>query len=175
MSNWKRLLGRVGGALLAAAWMPIAAMGDSDVIGFWDFKDGTVGASVETVAATVGDWTGTAYRAGNGALPTYSDACPKAVIFTDSSRNEVLVANPKSLHFYLGGGSGLGGYVDIEGLSTELTSHSEFTVEFFARLDDDSGSPWTEPLAFRTADRYANVTFGQGPGLVNMMKFGFLC
>ncbi len=146
------------------------ALADSNVIGFWDFKDGTVGEDAGTVSASVGNWTGTAYKAnasGNkGTLPTYSDACPSVKIFTDASHREVLVSNPKSLHFSLSSDN-LGGYVDIANLSTELTSHTEFTVEFYGRFDDNDYAsqavmPWTEPLVFRTADRYVCVTFGQG-------------
>ena len=164
-------------ALFASAVLqaPLFALADSDVIGFWDFKDGTAGESAETVSASVGNWIGTAYKAnasGNkGTLPTYSDACPSVKIFTDALHREVLVSNPKSLHFSLANDS-LGGYVDIAGLSTELTAHTAFTVEFFARLDDDSANPWTEPLTFRTADRYASVTFGQGDGAKNKMRCG---
>lgn len=147
--------------------VPLFALADSNVIGFWDFKGGTAGDSAGTVSASVGNWTGTAYKAnasGNkGTLPTYSDACPSVKIFTDALHREVLVSNPQSLHFSLANDS-LGGYVDIAGLSTELTAHTAFTVEFFARLDDDSANPWTEPLTFRTADRYVCVTFGQGDG-----------
>ena len=155
--------------------VPLFAVADSDVIGFWDFKDGVVGDNAGTVSASVGNWTGAAYKAnasGNkGTLPTYSDACPSVKIFTDALHREVLVSNPKSLHFSLANDS-LGGYVDIAGLSTELTAHTAFTVEFFARLDDDSANPWTEPLTFRTADRYVCVTFGQGDGNTNKMKCG---
>ena len=155
--------------------VPLFALADSDVIGFWDFKDGTAGDSAGTVSASVGNWTGTAYKAnasGNkGTLPTYSDACPSVKIFTDALHREVLVSNPKSLHFSLANDS-LGGYVDIAGLSTELTAHTAFTVEFFARLDDDSANPWTEPLTFRTADRYVCVTFGQGDDAKNKMRCG---
>ena len=164
-------------ALFASAVLqaPLFAVADSDVIGFWDFKDGTAGESAETVSASVGNWIGTAYKAnasGNkGTLPTYSDACPSVKIFTDALHREVLVSNPKSLHFSLANDS-LGGYVDIAGLSTELTAHTAFTVEFFARLDDDSANPWTEPLTFRTADRYVCVTFGQGDDAKNKMRCG---
>lgn len=154
---------------------PLFAVADSNVIGFWDFKDGTAGDSAGTVSASVGNWTGTAYKAnasGNkGTLPTYSDACPSVKIFTDALHREVLVSNPKSLHFSLANDS-LGGYVDIAGLSTELTAHTAFTVEFFARLDDDSANPWTEPLTFRTADRYVCVTVGQGDDAKNKMRCG---
>jgi hypothetical protein len=160
---------------LALACASLSALGDSNVIGFWDFKDGTAGDSAGTVSASVGNWTGTAYKAnasGNkGTLPTYSDACPSVKIFTDALHREVLVSNPQSLHFSLANDS-LGGYVDIAGLSTELTAHTAFTVEFFARLDDDSANPWTEPLTFRTADRYVCVTFGQGDGAKNKMRCG---
>lgn len=157
---------------------PLFAVADSDVIGFWDFKDGTVGEDAGTVSASVGNWIGTAYKAnasGNkGTLPTYSDACPSVKIFTDALHREVLVSNPKSLHFSLANDS-LGGYVDIAGLSTELTAHTAFTVEFYARFDDidyasQSVKPWTEPLTFRTADRYVCVTFGQGD--VTRLKCG---
>ena len=153
--------------------VPLFALADSNVIGFWDFKGGTAGDSAGTVSASVGNWTGTAYKAhtSNGALPTYSASCPDAVIFTDETRSEVLVENPQSLHFSLLNG-GYGGYVDIAGLSTELTSHTEFTIEFFARFDDASVNPWTEPLAFRTADRYVSVSVGQGD--TKRMKFNYL-
>ena len=153
--------------------VPLFAVADSDVIGFWDFKDGTAGDSAGTVSASVGNWTGTAYKAhaSNGALPTYSASCPDAVIFTDETRSEVLVENPQSLHFSLLSG-GYGGYVDIAGLSTELTTHTEFTIEFFSRFDDASGLPWTEPLAFRTTDRYVSVSVGQGD--TKRMKFNYL-
>ena len=151
----------------AVLQVPLFALADSDVIGFWDFKDGTAGESAGIVSASVGNWTGTAYKAnptGNkGMLPTYSDACPSVKIFTDALRREVLVSNPQSLHFSRATDT-LGGYVDIADLSTELTAQTEFTIEFYARLDDSSNNPWTEPLAFRTADRYVCVTFGQGDG-----------
>lgn len=169
-SRGKGAISRLSGfaAVLCASTIlqvPLFALADSNVIGFWDFKDGTAGESAGIVSASVGNWTGTAYKAnasGNkGTLPTYSDACPSVKIFTDALHREVLVSNPKSLHFSLANDS-LGGYVDIAGLSTELTAHTAFTVEFFARLDDDSANPWTEPLTFRTADRYVCVTFGQG-------------
>lgn len=159
--------------------VPLFALADSNVIGFWDFKGGTAGDSAGTVSASVGNWTGTAYKAnasGNkGTLPTYSDACPSVKIFTDASHREVLVSNPKSLHFSLANDN-LGGYVDIAGLSTELTSHTEFTVEFYGRFDDNDYAsqavkPWTEPLVFRTADRYVCVTFGQGD--VTRMRCGY--
>ena len=153
---------------------PIPALADSDVIGFWDFKGGNTGDDVGTMYDTSGQWIGTAYKAnasGNkGTLPSYSDACPSVKIFTDASHREVLALNPKSLHFSLANDS-LGGYVDIADLSTELTSHTEFTVEFYGRFDDASGNPWTEPLVFRTDDRYASVTFGQGNAI--KMKFGY--
>jgi len=162
-------------ASAALALSPLFAVADSNVIGFWDFKGGTVGDDAGTVTASSGQWTGTAYKAnasGNrGTLPTYSAACPGVVIYTDTTRSEVLVENPQSLHFSLANNS-LGGYVDIAGLSTELTAHTEFTIEFFARFDDASGNPWTEPLAFRTADRYACVSFGQGD--TTRMKFNYL-
>lgn len=153
--------------------VPLFALADSNVIGFWDFKGGTAGDSAGTVSASVGNWTGTAYKAhaSNGALPTYSASCPDAVIFTDETRSEVLVENPQSLHFSLLSG-GYGGYVDIAGLSTELTTHTEFTIEFFSRFDDASGLPWTEPLAFRTTDRYVSVSVGQGD--TKRMKFNYL-
>ena len=165
-----------GGAFFAticgALLLPMSAIADSNVIGFWDFKCGNVGDDVGTVTDSSGQWTGTTYKAHatKGTLPTYSSACPDAVIFTDASRSEVCVENPQSLHFSLGSG-GNGGYVDIGGLSTELTSHTQFTVEFFARLDDASSNPWTEPLAFRTVDRYASVTFGEGDS--TRMKFNY--
>lgn len=155
---------------LALACASLSALADSNVIGFWDFKGGTTGEDAGTVSDTSGQWTGTAYKAnasGNkGTLPTYSDACPSVKIFTDASHREVLVSNPKSLHFSLANDN-LGGYVDIAALSTELTAHTAFTVEFYARFDDidyasQSVKPWTEPLTFRTADRYVCVTFGQG-------------
>ena len=154
---------KLAAMVAVSALAPVVAIADSNVIGFWDFKGGTVGDNAGTVTASLGQWTGTAYKAdasGNrGTLPTYSAACPDAVIFTDATRSEVLVENPQSLHFALVN-NGLGGYVDIAGLSTELTSHTEFTIEFFARFDDDSGNPWTEPLVFRTADRYVSVSLG---------------
>ena len=148
------------------------------MIGFWDFKGGTTGDDAGTVTASMGQWTGTAYKAnasGNkGTLPTYSDACPSVKIYTDSLHREVLVENPKSLHFSLANDN-LGGYVDIADLSTELTSHTAFTVEFYGRFDDNDYAsqavmPWTEPLVFRTADRYVCVTFGQGD--VTRMRCG---
>lgn len=163
-------------ASTAIALLPMCALADSNVIGFWDFKGGTVGADAGTVTSSLGQWTGTAYKAHatRGTLPTYSSACPDAVIFTDASRSEVLVESPQSLHFSLASGESnvYGGYVDIAGLSTELTSHTEFTIEFFARFDDASGNPWTEPLVFRTADRYVSVSFGQGD--IKRMKFNYL-
>ena len=159
---------------MALAGASLFAVADSNVIGFWDFKGGTTGDDAGTVTASMGQWTGTAYKAnasGNkGTLPTYSDACPSVKIFTDASHREVLVSNPKSLHFSLANDN-LGGYVDIADLSTELTSHTEFTVEFYGRFDDASGNPWTEPLVFRTADRYVCVTFGQGD--VTRMRCGY--
>lgn len=169
-------------ASTAIALLPMCALADSNVIGFWDFKCGNVGDDAGTVTDSSGQWTGTAYKAnasGNiGTLPVYSDVCPDVKIFTDATRSEVLVENPHSLHFSLANNS-LGGYVDITGLSTELTAHTAFTIEFFARLDDASGNPWTEPLVFRTADRYVSVSLGQGANSgqydnVNKFKFNYL-
>lgn len=169
-------------ASAAIALSPLFAVADSNVIGFWDFKCGNVGDDAETVTDSSGQWTGTAYRinGGNGIKPTYSDACVSGLIYTDAFRNEMLVSNPKSLHFSLNTlqneSQERGGYVDIDGLSTELTSHTEFTVEFFARFDDvdwnsRTAKPWTEPLVFRTDDRYVCVTFGQGD--VTRMRCGY--
>ena len=168
-------------ASAAIALSPLFAVADSNVIGFWDFKCGNVGDDAGAVTASSGQWTGTAYKAnasGNrGTLPVYSDACPDVKIFTDATRSEVLVENPQSLHFALVNNN-LGGYVDIAGLSTELTAHTEFTIEFFARFDDASGNPWTEPLVFRTDDRYVSVSFGQGSNngseSINRIKFNSL-
>lgn len=167
---------KLAAMVAVSALAPVVAIADSNVIGFWDFKNGTVGEDAVTVTSSSGQWTGTAYKAnasGNkGTLPTFSDACPPAVIFADASCSEVLASDPHSLHFSIANDN-LGGYVDIAGLSTELTSHSAFTVEFFAYFDDASGNaPWTEPLCFRTEDRYATVTFGQGD--TKRMKFGNL-
>lgn len=160
---------------LALACASLSALADSNVIGFWDFKGGTTGEDAGTVSASVGNWTGTAYKAnasGNkGTLPTYSDASVSSLIYTDESRSEVLVWNPKSLHFSLANDN-LGGYVDIADLSTELTGHTSFTVEFYSRFDNATGNPWTEPLAFRTVDRFASVTVGEGDA--KRMKFNNL-
>ena len=154
------------GCLLLAAFHPAVA-DDANLIGFWDFKDGIVGETALTVSDKGGRWTGTAAKANaagdKGNLPTFSAACPSSVIYADASQSEIISIKPQSLHFSIAGDT-MGGLVDIAGLSTELTAHSAFTVEFFVRLDDTNNNPWTEPLAFRTADRYASVTVGCGSG-----------
>lgn len=64
--------------------VPLFALADSNVIGFWDFKDGTAGESAETVSASVGNWTGTAYKAhaSNGALPARRSRTTRCVCFS---------------------------------------------------------------------------------------------
>ncbi len=141
-----------------------AAAEDAGLIGFWSFKGGTAGTTVETVADDAGQWAGTAYVAsGNaGVKPTYSDVRPGAMIYAGGS---VLCSYPRSVHFALAtSGYQCGGYIDIAGLSGSLAGRSAFTIEFWARLDDDSVSCWTVPLCLQNDDgRHVTPTLGQGP------------
>ncbi len=167
--------GTVGVSLLALA-MSLSSSAAEDLIGFWDFKGGMDGDSVLQVSSSAGssEWIGTAYKAGgnSGEYPTFSSACPASVVYADASCSEVLCVHPKSLHFALVNGTGVGGYVDIAGLSTELSGHAAFTVEFFARLDNDANNPWTVPLCFQTDGYHVTPIFGQGNAV--SMRFSYL-
>ena len=149
-----------------------------NVVGFWSFKGGEAGTTVDTVTSDSGEqtWTGTAYVAsGNaGVKPTYSDARPAAIIYSDQAGSSVICSYPQSLHFALTTSGYLcGGYVDIAGLSGSLAGRSAFTIEFWARLDDDSGSCWTVPLCLQNDDgRHVTPTLGQGPA--TQVKFSQL-
>lgn len=107
----------------AGSLMAFAAAAEVDsLVGFWSFKGGEAGATVETVTSDSGEqtWTGTAYTATSnaGVKPTYSDARPGAVIYAGGS---VLCSYPQSLHFALAtSGYRCGGYIDIAGLSGSL-------------------------------------------------------
>ena len=136
---------------------------DANLIGFWSFKGGTAGTTVETVADDAGQWAGTAYVAsGNaGVKPTYSDARPGAIIYAGGS---VLCSYPRSVHFALTtSGYQCGGYIDIAGLSSSLAGRSAFTIEFWARLDDAGvANPWSVPLCLQNDGRHATPIIGQG-------------
>ena len=151
--------------MLLATCVMLAALRSAladGVVGFWDFKGGEAGTTVDTVADDSGQWTGTAYVAsGNaGVKPTYSDARPGAVIYAGGS---VLCSYPQSLHFALTtSGYQCGGYIDIANLSGSLAGRSAFTIEFWARLDDDSVSCWTVPLCLQNDGRHVTPILGQG-------------
>ncbi len=132
------------------------------VAGFWDFKGGEAGTTVETLTDISGQWTGTAYVAsGNaGVKPTYSDARPGAIIHAGGS---ILCSYPQSVHFALTtSGYKCGGFIDIANLSGSLAGRSAFTIEFWARLDDDSVSCWTVPLCLQNDGRHVTPILGQG-------------
>ena len=141
---------------------------DANLIGFWSFKGGEAGATVETVTSDSGEqtWTGTAYTATSnaGVKPTYSDARPEAIIYSDRAGSSVLCSYPQSLHFALAtSGYQTGGYVDIAGLSGSLAGRSAFTIEFWARLDNAGvANPWSVPLCLQNDGRHATPIFGQG-------------
>ena len=152
----------------AGSLTALTAAAEADqLVGFWSFKEGETGAVVDTVTNDSGEqtWTGTAHTAASnaGAKPTYSDARPDAIIYSDRTGSSILCSRPKSLHFALTtSGYQCGGYVDIEGLSGSLAGRSAFTVEFWARLDDDSVTSWTVPLCLQNDGRYVKPIFGQG-------------
>ena len=158
-------------ALLSAGCVVLAvfysALADNTV-GFWSFKGGEAGATVDTVTSDSGEqvWTGTAYKSASnaGVKPTYSDARPAAIIYSDRAGSSVVCSYPQSLHFALAAsGYQTGGYVDIAGLSGSLAGRSAFTIEFWARLDDDSvAKPWSVPLCLQNDGRHATPILGQG-------------
>ena len=147
-----------------------SAATDDNLIGFWSFKGGEAGATVDTVTDDAEHWTGTAYVAsGNaGVKPTYADARPGAIIYAGRS---VLCSYPQSVHFALTtSGYPCGGFIDIANLSGSLAGRSAFTIEFWARLDDDSVSCWTVPLCLQN-DNDRHVTPILGQGVATQVKF----
>lgn len=153
--------------MLLATCVMLAALRSAladDLVGFWSFKGGEAGATVETVTSDSGEqtWTGTAYTATSnaGVKPTYSDARPGAVIYAGGS---VLCSYPQSLHFALAtSGYQCGGFIDIAGLSGSLAGRTAFTIEFWARLDNDNPSPFTVPLCLQNDGRHATPILGYG-------------
>ena len=161
--------------MLLATCVMLAALRSAladGVAGFWDFKGGEAGTTVGTLTDISGQWTGTAYVAsGNaGVKPTYSDARPGAIIYAGGS---ILCSYPQSVHFALTtSGYKCGGFIDIANLSGSLAGRSAFTIEFWARLDDDSVSCWTVPLCLQNDGRYVKPIFGQG--VTTQIKFAQL-
>ena len=151
--------------MLLATCVMLAALRSAladGVAGFWDFKGGEAGTTVGTLTDISGQWTGTAYVAsGNaGVKPTYSDARPGAIIYAGGS---ILCSYPQSVHFALTtSGYKCGGFIDIANLSGSLAGRSAFTIEFWARLDDDSVSCWTVPLCLQNDGRHVTPILGQG-------------
>ena len=141
---------------------------DASLVGFWSFTGGEAGATVDTVTSDAGEqtWTGTAHKSSSnaGVKPTYSDARPAAIIYSDRAGSSILSSYPRSLHFALAtSGYQTGGYVDIADLSGSLAGRSAFTIEFWARLDDASvANPWSVPLCLQNDGRHTTPIFGQG-------------
>ncbi len=166
----------LAGCAMLAVFHQAAA--DSNVVGFWSFKGGEPGTTVETVESDSGErtWTGTACTAASnaGVKPTYSDARPDAVIYSDRAGSSILCSYPQSLHFALATtGYRCGGYVDIADLSGSLSGRPAFTIEFWARLDDASvANPWSVPLCLQNDGRHLTAIFGQGTPTPQHARFG---
>lgn len=126
----------VVGTVFAGGGVAFAA----DTLGFWDFRDGESGAVVSEVKSTVGAtvFTGTAaLSSANGSLPTFSSDSPGRVIVSCRNATE-LCAAPQSVAFrYPSRTNRQSGLIDIEGLADELVGKGSFTIEFFAKMDED--------------------------------------
>lgn len=152
-----------------------SAATDDNLIGFWSFRGGEAGTTVDTVTDDAEHWTGTAYKAQSnaGVKPTYADARPDAVIYSDRDKSSILCTYPQSLHFALAtSGYAVGGYVDIDDLSGALAGRSAFTIEFWARIDDGYANPWSVPLCLQNDGRHVTPILGQGTPTPAHVKFG---
>ena len=122
------------GAILCAA--PLVA----DTLGFWDFKDGAPGEAVSKVNSSVGTtvFTGTAGKSSvNGALPTFSSDSPGRIIVSCRDETE-LCAAPQSVAFrYPDRTNRQSGLIDIGGIVDELVGKGSFTIELFAKMDEN--------------------------------------
>lgn len=128
------------GLFVAGATFAMAALADaSSLIGFWDFKDGEVGADVATFKNSLGttEYTGTGY-ANQTIKPIYSSDAPGVVIFSDATCSTKLCDNPRSLAFDYPEGAtsaGGGGYAMIADLALALSQKPAYTIEYFVKFD----------------------------------------
>lgn len=128
------------GLFVAGATFAMAALADaSSLIGFWDFKDGEVGADVATFKNSLGttEYTGTGH-ANKTTKPIYSSDAPGVVIFSDATCSTRLCDNPRSLAFNYPEGAtsaGDGGYAMIADLALALSKKSAYTIEYFVKFD----------------------------------------
>ncbi len=113
----------------------------ADTLGFWDFRDGAPGEEVSEVRNSVGAtvFTGTAEKTNEkyGALPKFASDSPGRIIASRRDATE-LSAAPQSVAFrYLERTSRQGGFIDIGGIADELVGKGSFTIELFAKMDEN--------------------------------------
>lgn len=160
-----------GAALEKGAFMkvdPTPRVAGMGTAGFWDFKDGAVGASARFVTNRVDaslflgkaaqNWDGSRVL---GDLPTFSDDVPGRIVYSDSTCTNMLARDPQSLRFTPGTGAGGGGKVELDALSTALTRLDGYTIELFFKTE--STDNWRSLLGWRFGDKVgikANLTYG---------------
>lgn len=128
-------------AVVGVSFAALGSLAESDLIGFWDFKDGIAGTSVSTIVNVRGEGTYTSSAAAacgdTGRVPTFSAARPAAYVL-DADEGDLLCGNPQSIDFfYAERSTHQGGYIDIPGLADKLSSLTSFTLEYFIKMDQD--------------------------------------
>ena len=136
------------------------------MLGFWDFKDGAVGASANSVTNKgslsildpgVGSALSDLTSVDKGMKPVFSDDVPGPYIYSSSIKaGKRLVDNPQSLLFttekagestqsaeYSSIG---GGMIKFENLGSAITVQSSYTIECFFKDEDWSNWQWASGL-----------------------------
>lgn len=155
--------------MLAAAALQLAATvlaHDSDTLAFYAFKEGAAGTSL--LGKTVENAAGGAYSGeatvSAGSVEYRADA-PGVYVFGSESADDLLCANPQSVHF--SGNSALGSQLlSFAGIGTAVSSNDDFTVEFFFKYGDgDTGfNKPTIPLLKMNCGLVYNPTDSTKPG-----------
>ena len=126
-----------------------------ETAGYWDFKNGTVGADIDStpnqVDSAIFEGVGSATTEHK---PQYSDDRPARYVFSDSSFTTLLTENPQSARFYEGSSSGNGGKLSLTDLASSLSRLDEYTVEFFFKVHVSPFSRYRTLAGWCCADEY---------------------
>ena len=120
-----------------------ACIASENLIAFYDFSDGQVGAAAGTVAVTAGDasLTGTAAMTGDGGVvPYYTNNAPPSVYL--NAYRSAICHRPLAVAFDYGSDTTTatppGGMVNFASLGARLTGRAEpFTIEYFVKMDEN--------------------------------------